>query len=159
MKYLKISGYLLLIGCFIMLVFINKCTAPEPDNKEGIASQKIQTKPLVNQIKDSLPLKNICSSKNEYCRDIALLIAGLKPHDAEIFKTIINSQGWLSYKKNIDFSWEQFQNQKLQNIKEWKKKYLKNINEQTENLLYPFSGPDFIYANAFVPDVEIYFLF
>ncbi|HBX50348.1 MAG: hypothetical protein A2275_12380 [Bacteroidetes bacterium RIFOXYA12_FULL_35_11] len=159
MKYLKISGYLLLIGCFILLVFANKCNTPESPEKTASSISEKKINQSISPKKDSIPTAKNISSKNVYCRDIALLIAGLKPQGNEDFQTITQTQGWRSYKKTIDYSWEQFHNQKLLSIREWQKKYLENINAQTENLLYPFSGPDFIYANAFVPDAKKYFLF
>lgn len=96
---------------------------------------------------------------NPYYNNMALAIAGMMPDTTGIFKTISTKNVWKKYALSSDTSWEKVFTKSLDKIKLWADTELTDINKNTSTLFYPFSGPDFMYANTFFPYAKTYILF
>ncbi len=99
------------------------------------------------------------SEKAYYYNDVASFLAGMKPDTIEPFNSLIKKTQWVSYSKSFDSLWEKVTDSSLVKIKNWSDTELTNINKETKTLFYPFSGPDFLYANTFFPNADRYILF
>ncbi len=93
-------------------------------------------------------------SKNTY-NQIGLYLAGKESYK---FKKLQRKKYYRNYAKKIDVSWNQSTSKNLNEIKKWSLlKLSPDVNDST-TLFYPFSGPDFLYADAFFPAAHTYFL-
>tara|TARA_Y100000385_G_C13087450_1_gene637083 strand:+ start:1660 stop:2796 length:1137 start_codon:yes stop_codon:yes gene_type:complete len=63
------------------------------------------------------------------------------------------------YSKLVNKKFQRFTKSKLDPISSWRESNLKISNSNKQNtLFYPFAGADFIYANAFFPDLNNYIM-
>jgi hypothetical protein len=87
--------------------------------------------------------------------DTAKLLAGMPPSAGSPLETFTKGGSWKSHARNFDNSWARLDKGQLVNIRAWS---TKNITQPQQTLLYMFSGPDFLYANAFFPNATTYVL-
>ena len=75
----------------------------------------------------------------------------MTPDTAAPFNQLVKDPQWISYSKSFDTTWKRVDEKSLVKIKHWADTELTQINKETKTLFYPFSGPDFLYANTFFP--------
>lgn len=61
---------------------------------------------------------------------------------------------WRENKMFIDNSWKKLDKNRLKPMQKWSSKELVAANKDSKTVFYPFSGPDFLTANAFFPKAE-----
>ncbi len=138
--------------CAIIVVFvITNC-----NNANNGSTPKENT-----VITDSLPPKVAEKQAKDYPIDtltnaFARFIAGL---DEPKYATLQEKPFYKTHKTQIETAWTKILTQNVDKIRQWT--IDKSITNQTDTitLLYPFSGPDFLYANAFFPHCQNYILF
>ncbi len=96
---------------------------------------------------------------NHYYNDISLFIAGIPVDSLSRFSNISKSSEFIQYEKTIETTFSKFRKKKLENLESWRDSTLVDINNSTEDVLYPFSGPDIIYAYSVLPKARNYYLF
>lgn len=74
----------------------------------------------------------------------------LESHDAD--------PGWATHAGDLDRAWARLEKQQLSKIRAWAPQALSAAYEDTGPMFYMFSGPDFLYANAFFPNASTYIL-
>ncbi len=92
--------------------------------------------------------------KNTY-NQIGLYLTGQK---TATFKKLQRKKYYRNYVTKINQSWEQSTAKNLKEIKKWNYFNFTSTNTDSTTLFYPFSGPDFLYANAFFPAASSYLL-
>ncbi|OQX97365.1 MAG: hypothetical protein B6I20_12775 [Bacteroidetes bacterium 4572_117] len=92
--------------------------------------------------------------KNTY-NQIGLFLAGKK---SEKYKKIQRKKYYKTYTQAINDSWNQITAKNLEEINKWNNLYFSSGIKDSSTLFYPFSGPDFLYADAFFPNADSYFL-
>ena len=87
----------------------------------------------------------------------ARFLAGL-PVPGTPLESKTSDSTWIRHASEFDHEWEHFEKAQRANIREWAARALgeKFVNE--DPLFYMFSGPDFLYANAFFPNAGTYIL-
>ena len=65
---------------------------------------------------------------------------------------------WVTHATELDRAWERLEKQQLAKIRKWAPQYLGPAYEENGPMFYMFSGPDFLYANAFFPNASTYIL-
>ena len=87
----------------------------------------------------------------------ARLLAGMPAlNDSDFFQSIRQSQIWKAHSESLDDLFEQFQTLSAVPISQWAQK---NLGEaHTSTVFYPFSGPDFVFANLLFPRANNYIL-
>jgi hypothetical protein len=65
---------------------------------------------------------------------------------------------WVTHATELDRAWERLEKQQLAKIHKWAPQYLSPAYEENGPMFYMFSGPDFLYANAFFPNASTYIL-
>jgi hypothetical protein len=65
---------------------------------------------------------------------------------------------WATHATELDRVWERLEKQQLAKIRPWAPQYLGPAYEDRGPMFYMFSGPDFLYANAFFPNASTYIL-
>ncbi|MFA5948798.1 MAG: hypothetical protein WC807_00790 [Hyphomicrobium sp.] len=87
--------------------------------------------------------------------DTARLLAGLSVAPNSPLETFTRDASWQSHAKYFDKSWKQLEERQLSKIHAWS---VKNIPNRRPVMLYMFSGPDFLYADAFFKGASTYVL-
>ncbi|HEX2842824.1 hypothetical protein [Hyphomicrobium sp.] len=87
--------------------------------------------------------------------DTARVLAGLKPSAGSPLDTVTQNAAWQSHAKYFDSSWEHLNQRQLGKIRTWSAKH---IPDRKPVLFYMFSGPDFLYADAFFEGASTYVL-
>lgn len=84
--------------------------------------------------------------------DAARYLAGM-PSRAD--SALRPDPAWQQHAKLFDAAWQKLERGQLSKIRAWSAEHIK---AQRSPLLYMFSGPDFLYADAFFPDAPVYVL-
>lgn len=87
--------------------------------------------------------------------DVARYLAGLPPAAGSPLAGLSNEAAWKRHAKTLDQAWARLEKNQLNPIRAWSKQ---NIPGARKHMLYMFSGPDFLYADAFYPNAKTYVL-
>jgi hypothetical protein len=87
--------------------------------------------------------------------DTARFLAGMKPSEGSPLARLTKEGGWKHHARTLDAAWKRIEKRQLSKIRVWSKE---NVPGMRKQMLYMFSGPDFLYANAFYPNAETYVL-
>jgi len=89
----------------------------------------------------------------------AQILAGIAPNPPDpALKRLVETDAFKEHQQWMSTSWNQVRN-RLQTIETWRTQEVKIPGAQKKNLLYPFSGPDFLNAYTFFPDHARYVFF
>lgn len=127
------------------------------DQPQETAQPEIQETAEANH-EDTIPVQP--AFQDNYYNDVAHFLAGLKGDSVNSkFKEFHQLDSWADYSTQVNKSWTRFEDRKLSTIKPWVAQNILESGRCGENAFYPFSGPDFTYLNAFLPDAKNYYLF
>ena len=87
----------------------------------------------------------------------AKFLAGLPLRDTPL-ESYVNFPGWTNHAIDLDRAWQQVEQRQLARIRSWAPEALGPAYQDTGPMYYMFSGPDFLYANAFFPNASTYIL-
>jgi hypothetical protein len=87
----------------------------------------------------------------------AKFLAGLPVRDTPL-ERYATLPAWTTHAVELDRTWKQFDNRQLSRIRSWAPQALGPAFNDTGPMYYMFSGPDFLYANAFYPNASTYIL-
>ena len=85
--------------------------------------------------------------------DTARFIAGLQPSAGSPLTTYTNEGYWKQYAHSFDEAWDGLERRQLSKIRAM---VARDFNNPQPVLFYLFSGPDFLYADAFFPSADTY---
>ncbi|NJN62520.1 MAG: hypothetical protein HC795_14260 [Coleofasciculaceae cyanobacterium RL_1_1] len=83
---------------------------------------------------------------------VSRILAGLAPESTTI---TIDSAAWTKYAAEIASAWGQLESTQLEPLEAWRMQNLAQVPSDAP-VIYPFSGPDFLYASSFFPDAPVY---
>ena len=86
--------------------------------------------------------------------DVARFIAGMPPAADSPLAALAKDKAWQDHARAFDASFGTAE-QNISRVRAWSKA---NVTTPRSTLFYFFSGPDFIYANAFYPNAKTYIL-
>jgi hypothetical protein len=87
--------------------------------------------------------------------DVAKFLAGMSPSAGSPIAGLTRSPRWQRHAKWFESNWDTLDKRQLSRIRAWSDRHLK---DRQNTLYYMFSGPDFLYANAFYPHAKTYVL-
>lgn len=87
--------------------------------------------------------------------DVARFLAGMQPSDSSPLTALTRSPGWQRHAKWFEANWDALDRRQLARVRTWSDRHLK---DRRNTLYYMFSGPDFLYANAFYPEANTYLM-
>lgn len=87
--------------------------------------------------------------------DTARVLAGLAPSAGSPLEPLTREAAWQSHAKYFDKAWGDLDTRQLSKIKAWSAKH---VPSRKPVLFYMFSGPDFLYADAFFEGASTYVL-
>lgn len=148
---MKIVFYLLLV-CLIAA----GCNNPERSGNKAIDSDS-STVTNDSSLKDSVSIESLKPTVvlNDSLNAVCAFIAGMLPaNNTTIDASLLKDKAWLNYHHNSNYRWHLYDSTRLSVIKNWRAKELDALKPKTYNLFYPFSGPDFLNAQAFFPEAD-----
>ena len=83
--------------------------------------------------------------------DIARFLAGLPPSANSPLSNLTNEPAWKKYAETFNADWKALETRQLEKVRAWS---AANLKQSQGVLYYFFSGPDFLYANAFFPNAK-----
>jgi hypothetical protein len=87
--------------------------------------------------------------------DAARVLAGLEPRAGSPLAAVTRDPGWQQHARSLNGAWASLEERRLAKIRTWS---AANLTEKQPVVLYMFSGPDFLYVDAFFPDRTTYVL-
>ena len=93
------------------------------------------------------------ASKEPAPNDMARFLAGLPPADDSPLAEAARQPAWRRHAEAMDAAWANIEKRQLSKIRTWTAAELTN---PSPLLYYMFSGPDFLYADAFFPSATTY---
>jgi hypothetical protein len=120
-------------------------------------SSKVAVKNTVSVAPSVAPFDVSTFKSDNRFNNIASVLSGVKG-TAGSLKKYLDSSAWKENASFIDSSWSRLERSRLSKMRGWREKEFATINQNTRTLFYPFSGPDFLTAFTFFPDVDKYIL-
>ncbi len=145
------NNYIIFIVLLFSFFSCNQNTSKD-NNKINILNDSIKTYDI-DTIKQKTKSKIKLNSKYDA---LAKFVAGIQTTE---YNSIQSKDFYKKYAKNVDNAWNRTNKSKIDSIKHWIQKHDITIPSDTNTLFYPFSGPDFLYANAFFPYSKEYVMF
>ena len=87
--------------------------------------------------------------------DTARFLAGLPPEPGSPLEPLTKDRAYTEHAEFFDKAWARLEGGQLAKVKGWASE---NLTAPMPALFYMFSGPDFLYANAFFPKAETYIM-
>src|SRR5712675_3519560 len=87
--------------------------------------------------------------------DTARVLAGMPPADDSPLAPLSKDRSWQEHARVFNAAFQRVEQSQLARIRAWSSG---NITAARPTLFYMFSGPDFLYANAFYPKAKTYVL-
>ena len=81
-------------------------------------------------------------------------LAGEMPPSDHGAPNWVNAPEWKQYQDAMEGNWNYLDRVRLTAIRAWSLANLADLKSKSSVVFYPFSGPDFLYANAFFPDAK-----
>jgi len=87
--------------------------------------------------------------------DTARFLAGMAPADDSPLAPLTKDYSWQQHARSFDSAFGRLDSGQLARIRAWS---ASNLTTSRSTVFYMFSGPDFLYANAFYPNAKTYVL-
>jgi hypothetical protein len=87
--------------------------------------------------------------------DAARFLAGMQPSAGSPLAALTRTASWQRHARWFDDNFGNFEKRQLSKVRAWSEKHLQH---RQNTLYYMFSGPDFLYADAFYPQANTYLL-
>jgi hypothetical protein len=91
------------------------------------------------------------AAEGQAADDIAHFIAGMAPSASSPLAALTGEAEWKRHAAFFDTHWKELEDRQLSRVKTWS---AENVKQSQPVLYYMFSGPDFLYANAFFPNTK-----
>src|SRR5262249_40148557 len=88
---------------------------------------------------------------------VAKFLAGLPVRGTPLENRSFDPE-WATHAAELDRAWSRLEQEQLSKIRTWGPQFLGDLYNDKGPLFYMFSGPDFLYANAFFPSAQTYIL-
>jgi hypothetical protein len=98
---------------------------------------------------------DIAAAAQSSPNDAAHILAGMAPAAESPLAKVAEDAGWKRHAKFFDTAWDKLDKRQLSKVRSWQGK---NMPAGQPVMFYMFSGPDFLYANAFFPKASTYVL-
>jgi hypothetical protein len=87
--------------------------------------------------------------------DNARFLAGMPIAGESPIKSLADEGAWRAHAQEFDRGWAELEARQMKRVRAWSASHL---TAPRQTLFYMFSGPDFLYADAFFPDATTYVL-
>jgi hypothetical protein len=123
-----------------------------------IQCNKVQKKETVEGVvsKDSVE-KEI--QYNRYWNDLARYLGGLPPNPGSLLDSVEYREDAIAHRAFFEKNWSTKDSVLLAKLDDWAQKEMEIEQKQAKNVLYPFSGPDFVTIHTLFPNAQNYVMF
>ena len=90
--------------------------------------------------------------------DTARFLAGLPPAAGSPLSLPATEASWREHSKFFDGAWAELDIKQLSKVRAWDTAYIPAASAGNTPVFYMFSGPDYLYVNAFFPNASTYVL-
>jgi hypothetical protein len=90
--------------------------------------------------------------------DAARFLAGLPVAESSTLAGLTHTANWQAHASAMNSAFATLDSRQLSNIRIWRSDFLAPVSAGAKTCVYYFSGPDFLYADAFFPDCSTYIL-
>ncbi len=90
--------------------------------------------------------------------DTARFLAGLQPSSGTPLAKLAEDPAWQQHAKFFDTAWASLEKNQLSKIRAWDASYIAAASTSNAPVFYMFSGPDYLYVDAFYPNASTYIL-
>ena len=140
------------LGLISLLICCGTQTQKDKDISKDTALT--ETKDTATDTKNITPAQGKNQVKNDSLDEMAKIIAGIKDENAKTLGMVFRKKTFINYSGLFETSWKQFDSVRAPQLEDFRVNKLKKEIGKTNTLFYPFSGPDFLYANSFFPDAD-----
>jgi hypothetical protein len=102
-----------------------------------------------------LNLAPLRAAEHASANDTARFLAGMPPAPDSPLAPLTKDSSWQQHARTFDGAFERLEQRQLSRIRAWS---ASNLGSAPPTVYYMFSGPDFLYANAFYPNAKTYVL-
>lgn len=148
---------------FSLLVLLSGCAMPPPPPKaEPVTGEHGMEVLRALPADGSAPLYNGAVDMNvptqtTTLNDVARMLAGMQAQGADELAGIRRSPAWQEHAQRMDWMWQTHLSQHRDPIQQWASGEISDLRASSA-VFYPFSGPDFLFADAFFPGADTYIL-
>ncbi|MCC6371225.1 MAG: hypothetical protein IT236_09495 [Bacteroidia bacterium] len=148
--------------CYFLLaalgmIIMHSCSEAKSTNKkkDEIKTVSVKKDTLVSDslktvaLQDSVPQ---AVEKNRF-NEISAILAGMQD-EGNALNYLFDTIAWKENREFMNASWKKLETNRLNKLSKWGDKELIQANKNCKTVFYPFSGPDFITANAFFPKAD-----
>lgn len=96
-------------------------------------------------------------AQSQQWNDLAKYLVGMRLDSTNRYQHLTQHATWTAYQQKMWTTWHHFK-KNADIAAEWQKENIAPLTSGCRQLLYTFSGPDWVYANTFFPDVDEYIL-
>jgi len=100
---------------------------------------------------------SITANTDNIFNNITSVLCGEKGK-ANNLNYLFDTIAWAQHAKFIDSSWSRLERKRLVSMQKWGRKEFEKANTTSKMVFYPFSGPDYLTANAFFPNADKYIM-
>lgn len=130
----------------LLLLVLCSCTQGTiEDSEQEVVSQSINNAEITEQS------ETIEYPFNEETDLLANYLAGFSSKSKTVYSTLEN-EDWNQFKQSIDDIWTAT-DKKVPGMRTWSSEQLNDL-PKNGTLFYPFSGPDFLHADIFFPEID-----
>lgn len=140
------KNFLLLIAPAILFIACNNPAQTNENTKEDTDT--------VQQITDSLQTE-MAFTKDSIHDQIAHYLSGSQMDLTEA-NGKLSDEEWDKYSTTISENWSMIEEKRLSTMRQWVSDYFSEQINDTMQLFYPFSGPDFLHAYTLFPNANDY---
>ncbi len=94
----------------------------------------------------------------EQLTNTSRFLAGLSVPANSTLAPLENTLTWKSHSRSFASAWASLDRRQIAKVRTWGNQELANIRKSSSSIFYPFSGPDFLYVDAFFPQGKTYVL-
>lgn len=161
MKKIKVISLILLASG--LSIYLQLCKRHQSSQLANQKVSRVETtpekvSPVVSPSKPIDPLSEFDRQDSKEITDVAKFLAGITVEKNPELSILQESPNWISYAEFMNSAWSKLETKQLTAARQWSERELKSINAAKMNIFYPFSGPDFLYADTFFDRAPKYIL-
>ncbi len=137
---------------FFPIVFTCCGQRSDPPQVNTVADSRTDTLPVRDDtLVTRLPVDDTLDA-------LANFLAGQQPGNTASLYGKDKTSPWQKYSIKVDSMWKKVDTVRLKKVEEWRNQELKPLDAMTEDIFYPFSGPDVLTILNLFPNSRNYYL-
>lgn len=142
---------------FLLLAPVLFLLSCQPDAKKQEAATAPDSLKAIAARRDSAAVPTATFNTDNYFHNTAAVLCG-ETGKANALNYLFDTVAWSRHAQFIDSSWAKLQTNRLTAMQDWGRKEFAEVSKGSKTVFYPFSGPDYLTANAFFPDADTYIM-